>query len=231
MAGGDILAFEGVTVGPQPGHESGLSAVSFVLRPGDLLLACGEAGQPRIPLADAAEGLLDLEAGAVRFLGEDWAGVTAERAADLRGRIGRVFEEHGWISNLDMDENITLAQRHHTARPEAEIEAEALAVARGFGLADLPRMRPAVLKRGDLRMAEWVRAFIGAPALVLLENPTRDVYGEAVGRLAQAVAAVRERGGAVMVLTEDERLRQSLGPAASLRFDVSGAGLVPREGG
>lgn len=224
-----ILTFESVTLETQPPYEVGLSAVSFSLGPGELAAVRAEAGQARIPLADAAEGLVQPDAGAVSFLGEDWTSLPPSRAADRRGRIGRVFERYGWISNLDVDENITLAQRHHTTRPLSDIEQEAERLVKMFGLPDLPRRRPALMKRSDLRRAEWARAFLGAPVLVILEEPTRDVYADAVPGLVRAVDEARSRGAAVLWITSDAQMWPKAAGGATVRFDFAGGRLVPRE--
>jgi len=224
-----ILAFEGVTIAARPPFDEGLAAVSFSLTAGELMLVRTEPYRPSLPLADAAEGLIEPDGGRVLFLGEDWKTTAPERQSARRGRIGRVFGGRGWISNLDVDENITLAQRHHTPRPLEQIERDADALVRQFGLPELPRMRPALMKPADLRRAEWARAFLGEPLLVILEQPARDVFGDAVGALVSAVGAARARGVAVLWLTGDERVWAQAAAAATQRFEMRGAELVSRE--
>lgn len=225
-----ILAFENVTVAAQPPYEVGLSGVSFSLKGADLMLVRVEEGLTRLPFADVAEGLIEPDSGRVMFLGEDWRTMPPNQSGMCRGKIGRVFETHAWISNLDVDENVTLAQRHHTVRPEGDIAAEAAALAAQFGLGELPRGRPAVVRRADLRRAEWVRAFIGGPQLILLENPTKDVQAEALQGLIGAVKAARGRGMAVIWMTDDARALSKVAADATHKFEFRGTGWVPWEG-
>ena len=229
MAQEPILVFENVTIEAQPPYESGLQSVAFVLNAGELMLVRTEPGRSRFPLADAAEGLVEPDSGRVLFAAEDWKVMPPDRQAARRGRIGRTFEGRGWISNLDVDENITLAQRHHTERSLEQIELDAESLARQFGLSGLPRMRPAALKQSDLRRAEWVRAFLGDPLLVILEQPTRDVPADAIPALVAAIDAARGRGAAVLWLTEDERAWSKAAGGATKRFELSGVELVLRE--
>jgi phospholipid/cholesterol/gamma-HCH transport system ATP-binding protein len=165
----------------------------------------------------------------VAFLGADWKTAPPDDQAARRGRIGRVFDGHGWISNLDVDENMTLARRHHTTRPAGEIERDAEALVRRFGLPELPRLRPALMAPADLRRAEWVRAFLGEPRLVILEQPTRDVFAEAIPALAAAVDDACARGAAVLWLMDDERAWSRAAAGAAHRWKMRGAALVPRE--
>src|SRR5688572_21199323 len=129
-----ILRFGNVTVPSSPDYETGLWDISFALNPGDLLLVRIERENERLPLADATEGLVSPAQGTVSFLGKNWQSLSADHAAAQRGKIGRLFDEEGWISGLDVDENIMLAQRHHTQRSDDDIIYEALKLARMFGL-------------------------------------------------------------------------------------------------
>jgi phospholipid/cholesterol/gamma-HCH transport system ATP-binding protein len=193
-----ILEFTRVVLSQVAQGQIEMRGVDFRLLPGDLALVELEPGSEQLPLADAAEGLIAPDEGTIAFLGERWTELAPDRELAWRARIGRVFDGHGWISNLNVLENLTLAQRHHTTRPVAEIVAEAQELARGFGLPEVPAARPALVARRDLRRAEWVRAFIGKPDLVLLERPASGAAAEHVPRLVRAVAAACARGAAVL---------------------------------
>ena len=153
-----ILEFSEVTIESSPHYETGLWNSSFELNQGELLLVRIERENERLPLADATEGLVPPMQGSVMFLGEDWQGMSADHAAAQRGTIGRLFDDEGWIGDLDVDQNILLAQRHHTQRSEGDILEEALKFARMFGLPGLPRGRPGSVRRWDLRKAACVRS-------------------------------------------------------------------------
>ena len=201
-----ILKFSNVTVETSGDYETGLSDVSFEIGAGDLLLVRIERENERLPLADASQGLLQTERGTVRFLGDDWTTLSAEQAAAERGKIGRLFEDEGWISDLDVDENILLSQLHHTNRTEAEIMDEALQFARVFGLPGLPRGRPGKIRRWDLRKAACIRAFLGRPALIILEQPARGVYADFIAPLLDAVQFARRRAAAVLWTVTDPQI-------------------------
>ena len=224
-----ILVVEQVSLAVLPPYEAGLEHVSLTLKRGDLLLIRTENGHPHSPLADVVSGLVEPAEGRVLFAGEDWRRMTPPRAAACRGRIGRVFETGGWINNLDVDENITLAQRHHTLRPVAELYVEAERWARCFGLPEVPRMRAALLKRSELRRAEWIRALMGPPALLLLEQPGRNVPAEFLAGLAAAVQEVRATGSAVIWLEQNFTPWPALVAAATGQWMLEGARLQPRE--
>lgn len=223
---GAILNFSDVTIATGAHYETGLCNISFGLDPGDLLLVRIERENERLPLADAAEGLAPSTEGSVTFLGEDWRDMSADHAAAQRGKVGRVFEDEGWISNLTVDENIVLSQRHHTQRSEEDILDEALKLARLFGLPGLPVGRPAGVRRPDLRKAACIRAFLGQPALIILERPSR---GDPVTPLENAVRAARERGAAVLWTTGDPQVWNSRFLRATSRAKMFGPQLHAME--
>lgn len=214
-----------VTVNSNRWYETGLSDVSFSLGEGELLLVLLERENDRIPLADTVAGLLAPVRGRVEFLEEDWEGMRADHADAQRGRIGRLLDEESWVAGLEVDENIMLAQRHHTERSEESILEEALQFARMFGLPGLPRGRPASMRRWDLRKAACLRAFLGRPVLIILEEPLRGVYADLMTPLMNAVQTARRRGAAVLWTVSDQRIWDHSAIQATKRARMFGSQL------
>lgn len=219
----DILRFHDVTIAADREHESGISSLDLSLAPGGLTVVLWEKEQVRIPLADAAEGLVAPVRGTVTFLGGDWQTMAADRAAAQRGKIGRVFEGESWLSGLNVDQNITLAQRHHTRRPVKEIEQEATRLCRVFGLPGLPRDRPSNARWQDLQKAACVRAFLGTPVLILLENPTVGICADVIAPLINTIRETRERGAAVLWMTNELQVWNNPGLRATARWRLLGS--------
>lgn len=202
-------------------YDVGLSGVSFTLRAGELALALLEQGAQDHPLDDVICGFVPLAGGALDIFGGTWSAWSPDLQARARWRIGRVFARQSWLSNLDVDENVTLAERHHTRRAEAEIVDEAQRLAALAGLERLPHTRPPVTDREELRRAEWVRAALGSPWLMLLERPGKDLAPGWMDHLKPLIRAARARGTAVLWLCEDEVewSDDSLTPTLKLRAE------------
>jgi phospholipid/cholesterol/gamma-HCH transport system ATP-binding protein len=99
-------------------------------------------------------------------------------------------------------DNLLLPARHHTVLPEAELRDRASALARQFGLPGLPLLQPGECTQGDLERAACVRAFLGRPALVVLEHPMAFEDSDLLVPLLNAIQHVRRRGGSVLWFTE-----------------------------
>jgi len=206
------LVAPGLSFGPGP--ESG-HGMDLVLRSGgQAVVAPPEedadptgGGNDRFSLADLAQGLIAPDTGAVRFLGRDWSRCPPLEQAALRGRIGRVMDVPGWVQNLTVAENLTLACRMHPARRAGtDPVAESDRLARRLGLLGVPTGRPTGLRRSELRRLEWVRAFLGRPALVLLEQPEAGAPRAALEGLFQMAEEALSRGTAMLWITRDDEV-------------------------
>ena len=221
----NILQFEHVTVDETHGYDVGLRDVSLSLDGGELALVLLERPNFNIPLADVAGGVLLADEGKACFGDRDWAHTLASRAGRQRGLIGRMFAGRAWVSNLDVDENILLPQRHHSSRSDAELRAEAVDLAKLFGLSELPTARPAQTSAQDLLRAACVRAFLGEPKLLLLERPEHGAYPGLVPPLQSAVAAARAKGVAVMWLTNLQEVFDDPQMSPTVRYRMQGPSL------
>lgn len=226
-----ILEFESVTVAGGHPYDTGLYQVSFAIRAGELVLVRLGNDQARVPVADAASGIIRPDEGSVRSLGQDWNELPSRRADVARGQIGRVFAGTGWVSDLTVEENITLAQRHHTNRPDADIRSEAAALAKRFTLPGLPQGYASAVRRQDLQRAACVRAFLGQPKLLILEEPTAGVYPQIMTPLMASLREARARGAAALWLTADQNVWNDRGIPATLRCTMSGSQLRVNTGG
>jgi phospholipid/cholesterol/gamma-HCH transport system ATP-binding protein len=226
-----LLEFRGVSIKPTSHQMTGLEDVSMVLMPGEVVLVQVQEGLERTPLADAAEGLLSPDQGSVLFQGVSWGEMTLPWQAKNRGRIRRVFEHYGWISNLDVLENICLAECHHTDRPLEEIRTEAERVAKSFGLEGIPDGRPSRVHPMTLRKLEWVRAFMGTPALIILERPLFGAPKVDAVRLFEAVCAAARGGAGVLWTTDEERVWGCSALENARRYRLHGERLVPVQRG
>ena len=226
-----VLEFRQVTVEGGHGYDTAIWQVDLCLRRGELALIRLEAAHLRTPLADAAQGLVEPFHGSVIFLGEPWSSLTSAARVAARAKIGRVFDEPAWIGELDMDENITLAQAHHSRRPLAEIREDACELAQRFSLPGLPLGKPSQMLAPDLRRAACVRALLGTPQLLILERPTTGVYPEIMPALMTSVGAARARGAAVLWTTDNTDEWNDAGIQSTIHCTMTGSQLSVLPGG
>lgn len=181
--------------------------------------------------ADLCSGLAPLAGGEVRFLGRDWSTMPREHADALRGHIGRLFHQPMRADTQDVAARVLLGRLHHTRIREAELRAEAMALAQLFGLPGLPAGPARLVAEPDLLRAACVRAFLGSPRLVILELPMAAQGEDLRSALLGTGAEARGRGAAVMWLTAPgPALRDPL-VRPTHRLRLSDAGLFPMRWG
>ena len=209
--------------------EAELPAIDLRLGPGEGALVEAPDQRWGRALAALCAGLPPLAEGRARFLGQDWAALPRVRAEALRGRIGHIFAENGgWLPHLSVEEGILLPQLHHSRRSEAVLRDAAAALARRFGLDRLPEGHPAELSALDLARAACVRAFLGEPALLLLESPLdREVSDLLAAPVLEALAPALARGAAAIWATRSRRAWDHPGFARVRRLRVETGGLGP----
>jgi phospholipid/cholesterol/gamma-HCH transport system ATP-binding protein len=221
-----VLELQGVTACAGERYAMGLSEVSLCLANGEAVIITVSKAERITPLADLCCGLEDPVAGVVRFFGLPWSERSAAQMTLARGCIGRVWADSAWVGNLDMDENILLPQMHHTHRAAAEVREQARTLSQSFGLDDLPQTRPVWTPEKIRQKAQWVRALMGTPELLLLEYPDDDADEVDRVRLAAAVDQARTRGAAVLWITTRPAPVLADLPGAVRQAELAGGTLV-----
>ncbi|MGH6902951.1 MAG: organic solvent ABC transporter ATP-binding protein [Geminicoccaceae bacterium] len=223
-----VLQFDDVRL-PLPDHHRAGVAVDFTLHPSDLVLLQAGDDQQERALADLACGLLLPQRGTVRFLGRAWSELSADQANAHRGRIGHLVCHGAWIPYLTLLDNILLPQLHHTRRPYAEIRAEAARLASWFGLPGLPTGLPGEIPPAILQRAACVRAFLGAPALIIIESLPGDLGDDLLAPLINAMRVARDRDAAVLWFAQGAGLYDDPSLPATRRLRLRDDAIVPPE--
>lgn len=217
----ELLGFEAARLVLDPGLPP-TQPLTLSLSPGDLVLVDTMDVSRAAAFADAAVGLVDPGAGRVSFLGRDWSALAPDAANAMRGQIGRLVAEGGWIEHLGMLENVLMPQLHHTNRRRQLLMNDAARLSREFGLPGVPLARPSMIPESDRLRAGLVRAFLGRPRLIVLEHVAQLAEGDMMERLVNVVRAARDRGAAVLWLTLDSRVWRDSSLPVTRRLRIIG---------
>jgi phospholipid/cholesterol/gamma-HCH transport system ATP-binding protein len=122
------------------------------------------------------------------------------------------------MNQLSLMENILLPQLYHTHRSSSHIRDEAGQLAERFGLPGVPLGLPGDFTPADLQRAACVRAFLGRPLLILLQEPTIGMASDILSPLIQAIRDARDRGAAVIWLTRKSAIWNDASIPATDRY-------------
>jgi phospholipid/cholesterol/gamma-HCH transport system ATP-binding protein len=149
---------------------------------------------------DLCLGLVEPLSGEVYCLGRAWSAEGYHDRLAHRSRIGTLVDSQAWPAHMPVAQIALAPHLYHTSRTEAEAIVEATILARRFGLPGLPIAPSEQVPLADLVRAACVRAFLGAPELVLIADPALESMTDLGTPIAQAIGAVHDRGGAVLWL-------------------------------
>jgi phospholipid/cholesterol/gamma-HCH transport system ATP-binding protein len=99
-------------------------------------------------------------------------------------------------------------------------------LAEKFGLPGMPLGHPNDSLPVDLQRAACVRAFLGQPVLILLEEQNPGCFKEIMPDLINAIREARNRGAAVLWLTSDKFIWRDESIPATRRYRLAGRKLM-----
>jgi branched-chain amino acid transport system ATP-binding protein len=185
----------------QFGGFTALNAVSFEVKPGEILGLIGPNGSGKTTCFNCISGALAPTAGSIRFKDDEIAGTTPD-AICHRG-LARTFQIPRPFRKLSILENVAVAAHFGSARRSTEAEArqraqEVLAL---VGLPADPSASTSLLGAGGLKKLELARALATGPRLVLLDEPMGGLNASEVDVAARLVVKLRD-GGVTVILVE-----------------------------
>ncbi len=207
-----LLSVAGVMV--RFGGVQALAGVSFAVAEGQICGLIGPNGSGKTTLFNCISGIYRYGAGRILFEGRDLAAIPRARRAALG--IGRTFQNVALFRSMTVRENILVGANHFgrtgfvanaLAWPTVARE-EATARARLVELLDLLDLGPvadapvAGLPFGTQKRVELARALIGAPKLLLLDEPAGGLNHGEVAALADLLHEIRVRFSLAILLVE-----------------------------
>lgn len=197
-----VLELQEVTFGQRSDSMLCLRRSSFTMHPAELMTIRTHPSQSTRRFASMLQGLVPPASGSVLFSGRNWVKQHMRTQFHMRSKMGRVFENQGWIANLNVRENLLLAKQHHGADLE-EIEKQLTFWIDWFQMEKVTRLRSSSVDSSQLKIYQWIRAFLGPPTLLILERPMRAVSSKFLEAFAGAIRHMQSLGTAVIWIDGD----------------------------
>jgi putative ABC transport system ATP-binding protein len=181
--------------------------VSVEIGHGEFVALCGPSGSGKTTLVNLIGGLTDPSQGRVWVDGREVGGMSERQRARLRlERIGFVFQAYNLLPVLTALENAEFPMLLRGMDRETR-RKEVLALFDEIGLGGLHDRRPGALSGGQQQRVAVARAVLGAPALVLADEPTANLDTHASDALLDIMELLnRERGVTFIFCTHDPRV-------------------------
>jgi phospholipid/cholesterol/gamma-HCH transport system ATP-binding protein len=182
-----------------------LDGVSFTIARGETVSILGRSGTGKSVLLKTIIALLDPDSGSVRVLGKDLHQLHEAARLEARRELGYVFQGAALFDSLSVLENVgfSLYQRR---LPEEEIRRTVLDRLHAVGLSDAVDKYPSELSGGMQKRVGVARAIIGAPAIILYDEPTTGLDPLTTDVINRIILKLRTRSGVTsLVVTHDIR--------------------------
>jgi cell division transport system ATP-binding protein len=140
--------------------------------------------------------------GLISMFDHDAATLSKDGRANLRRRIGIVFQDFRLLDHLTTYENVALPLRV-LGKEEADYRAEVVELLQWVGLGDRMGALPPILSGGEKQRAAIARAVIARPQLLLADEPTGNVDPNLGQRLLRLFIELNKSGTAVVIATHD----------------------------
>ncbi|MEA1072605.1 type I secretion system permease/ATPase [Sphingomonas sp. LY160] len=201
------LAVEGLTIANERRDGAIVNAVSFAVEPGEVVAIIGPSGAGKSTLVRAIAGAIPIDRGTVRLDGASIADWEPER---LARHIGYLPQDSVLFPGT-VSENIARFSAE-LGGERGDVDADVVAAADAVGAADLIKRldggfdhRLGIggrgLSAGQAQRIALARAMFGDPVLLILDEPNSHLDGEGDTALIRALAAAKEKGRTVLIVS------------------------------
>lgn len=202
------------------GASQVLKGLSLEVPDGQNTVIIGSSGSGKSVTLKLIVRLLAVDAGRVMVDGADVGEMDRDELAELRGRIGYVFQFAALFDSMTVAENIRmgLARRGYSETAIRERVAESLDVVE---LRGCENKLPAELSGGMRKRAGIARAIALKPRYILYDEPTTGLDPVTAAIMDQLIMRTRDLGVTGLVVTHDMRSAFSVGDRLAMLHDGS----------
>jgi branched-chain amino acid transport system ATP-binding protein len=207
------------------GDVQALDGVSLEVEDGAIIAIIGANGAGKTTLIRALAGMNRSATGRVVFRGENILGWPSHRICNIG--IGQVAEGRQIFPTLTVDENLDIGAMLPRAR-ESRAENRERALSLFPVLAERLRQPAGTLSGGEQQMLAIARCLMGAPQLIMFDEPSLGLAPTIVYRLLDTIRDLNRDGVTCLLVEQNVALSLKLASRAYVlengRVILSGAG-------
>ena len=165
------IDIENLTIGF--GNQEVLKNISLKLYNGENLVVLGKSGSGKSVLIKCIVRLLEPEDGTIEVLGSKVGSLNMKELAELRKKIGFLFQSGALYDSMTVRENLEFPLRRIKKNlTEKEVKEKVDEVLENVGLADALNKMPSQLSGGMRKRISLARTIVVDPLIMLYDEPT-----------------------------------------------------------
>ncbi|WP_020669161.1 ABC transporter ATP-binding protein [Amycolatopsis nigrescens] len=208
------------------GTANALAGVDIDIQAGEAVAIVGPSGSGKTSLLHVLAGILRADAGQIFLSGQRVDQLSERKRSELRrSEFGFVFQSGMLVAELTAEENVALPLLlGGTGRREAVTRAgEWLG---RLGLGGKEGRRPGELSGGEAQRVAIARALTHRPKVIFADEPTGALDTRTGHETMNALlGAAHETGAAVIVVTHDRELADSMPRTVGIRDGLIAVGV------
>jgi len=184
------------------GSFEALRGVDLDIRRGEKVALVGASGSGKSTLCRCINRLETITSGSITIDGQPLP-QEGKALADLRARVGMVFQAFNLFPHYTARENISLAPIHVRKVAKADADAETDELLARVGLSDKADSYPAELSGGQQQRVAIARALAMNPQLMLFDEPTSALDPEMISEVLDVMGELAAEGMTMLVVTHE----------------------------
>jgi cell division transport system ATP-binding protein len=185
-----------------PPNYRALTDISLEIAPGEFVFVSGASGAGKSTLLRLLFREEEPSEGQILIDGRNVTRLGSRGVAQLRRKIGLVFQEFKLLPRLTALENVALAAEV-LGRSKRESRTKAYQLLRDLGLKERYDAKPLALSGGEQQRVAIARALINDPRLILADEPTGNLDAEVADEIMRLLLKMRDRGATILIATHD----------------------------
>jgi putative ABC transport system ATP-binding protein len=182
-----------------------LRGVNLNVEKGEFLAILGPSGSGKSTLLNLIGALDKPTSGKLLIDGVDVSTLGDNQLADLRLRIGFVFQFFNLIPRFTAKYNVELSMSI-VGRSKAERNKRAEELLETVGLKERINHKPAELSGGQQQRVAIARALANDPRFLLMDEPTGNIDSKTAKEVMSLVKKINEKGVTIIMVTHDQSL-------------------------
>ena len=185
------------------GSTEVLRGITMEVRPGEVSVLLGPSGGGKSTLLRTINALETFDQGRIRVTGVELTASGGQEAAiaQIRRRVGMVFQQFNLFPHLSVLDNVAEAPRFVLKMPRDQACTQAKELLCRVGLGDKLDARPMNLSGGQQQRVAIARALAMTPEAILFDEPTSALDPRMTAEVISVMADLASSGQTMIVVT------------------------------